>query len=362
MLLEKDWDYAPHIEKPHLGHHVTRKREHELLLDFLCRRTEGALLVSGKRGVGKTSAVYSAINEAICQLKNNNVKVLPVLVNAPSFDIRKIILEKDAKSDQTDLLEFMPGQNYKGNAIDSKSDQTDLLEFKHVVLQNIARRLYKLAEQKEGEIEKEIYDRISDLFKRAVAKEVKQEIKDEETQQRRSLIEKEAVMNLGTTKKLLGIVVSFISAGIISLHPVPSFGIGNTILPILIGIVPAVAITVSLAFKKTDKSETGSNQSAFNYYRKDYDVSNLQAELEETFDTLIGKKYKVIIIIDELDKMKEEDIINVITSLKILFNQSSAIFVLVIGQEYFMNMIKRGKERLKEYTLFSNLSSKTTIL
>ena len=47
-----------------IGQHVTRKIERELLIDFIRRKNEGALLICGKRGVGKTSVVFSAIQEA----------------------------------------------------------------------------------------------------------------------------------------------------------------------------------------------------------------------------------------------------------------------------------------------------------
>jgi hypothetical protein len=72
--------------------HVVKK---SLFVDFLCRRIEGALLVSGKRGVDKTSLVFSAVHKASKQLAQDNIAALPVLVNAPNFEIRKGI---DARS------------------------------------------------------------------------------------------------------------------------------------------------------------------------------------------------------------------------------------------------------------------------
>lgn len=58
-------------------------------------------------------------------------------------------------------------------------------------------------------------------------------------------------------------------------------------------------------------------------------------------------------MIDELDKIEESDVIEVIKSLKSLFNQGSALFVLISGQEFFDEIHQRDKVRGKEYTLFS---------
>lgn len=64
VFLKKNWDYGPHIDEI-MNNHIKRTRELEVFLDFLYRKNEGALLVSGKRGVGKTSTVFHALNEAL---------------------------------------------------------------------------------------------------------------------------------------------------------------------------------------------------------------------------------------------------------------------------------------------------------
>jgi hypothetical protein len=65
VFIKSHWDYSPHIDEPNRDHcHIIRMKEQNLLLDFLNRKLEGALLISGRRGVGKTSTVFSTINEA----------------------------------------------------------------------------------------------------------------------------------------------------------------------------------------------------------------------------------------------------------------------------------------------------------
>jgi len=136
------------------GHHVTRVRENFLLVDFLSRRTEGALLLSGKRGVGKTSAIFAAINNSMQKLDpksreteiDRRIRLIPVVVNAPSFDIR------GARLTESDV-ENSPSNNEKLPQPSNQSSQEtvpynlDLLDFKRVVLQNIVRRLYKVVDE-----------------------------------------------------------------------------------------------------------------------------------------------------------------------------------------------------------------------
>lgn len=161
-----------------------------------------------------------------------------------------------------------------GKVKESTAEQIDLLEFKRVVLQNLVRRLYKLAEEKNKEEDKDgikqlddkIFEKISDLFKRAVAKEVKEEIKNDLIERNKVHIEKEKAINFATSPKLLGIAISFLAAAIMTVNPIPNFGVGNQILPILTGIVPSVSITLTWAFKKTHTQETQDDHSASYFY------------------------------------------------------------------------------------------------
>jgi hypothetical protein len=50
-FIKKDWDSSPNTykDKGVEHHHVIRKGERDLMLDFLYRRNEEVLLLSGKR-------------------------------------------------------------------------------------------------------------------------------------------------------------------------------------------------------------------------------------------------------------------------------------------------------------------------
>ncbi len=386
--IKEEWDYSPHIDGKTNYCHVTRIKEQELITDFLIRKSEGALLISGRRGVGKTSSVFAAIQEANKFLENKNkekenkekenkktqMEIFAILVNAPNFEVRKI------------------RQEQKNNI----SEQIDFLEFKRIVLQNLVRRLYEVAVKKEiiqisderainqskinilkifsrkkeyvsreentpharlsdhqqNDLD-DIKKKISNLFRRTVAKEVRSETSLKELEQERYHLQKERSLEL--TGNLFGttIAVSSFIAVAVAIFPITGIEELNRILPAVIGIVPPAAI--SWKVKKTTEDQTEAERKASTYYLYDYDLGTLQSELEETLLKLKQndyKKYKVVFVIDELDKVDENDVIEVIKSLKSLFNQGSALFVLVTGNEFYNSLLERSKARGKEYTLF----------
>ena len=67
------------------GHHVARAGVDGALADFIERRAEGALLVVGHRGSGKTSSVIAAANRAAGR-KGHGRTVIPIMITATSMD------------------------------------------------------------------------------------------------------------------------------------------------------------------------------------------------------------------------------------------------------------------------------------
>lgn len=337
-----DWDESPRIDMQR-GHHVLRENESNVLVDFVSRKTEGALLLSGRRGTGKTSAVLTALRIASNKKRQDGRKILPVLINAPSMEISN---RTDAKN-----------QTLQEKVIDDAA----LLEMKKQIFQNLIRRLFKKIDNEKVDNEKVIdtYG-ISELYKKSSSNEVKQEIKDEQLHKKSITSEKEIVLNLSSTKKLIGIIVSLISAYIIYLNKIPGLGdAGNAVLSILTAIVPSVILTVSWGLKKTEVQNTEQAESASNYYAKDNSVSNLEADLEDVLEKL-SINYKIIFVIDELDKLETDVARSVISTLKTLFNQSSALFIIITHDVFYRDiiynnevMVKEEDKRSKEYTLFA---------
>ena len=84
-----------------------------MLIDFLYRRNEGVLLLSGKRGVGKSSIVFTAIHETTEKCEKEDTKLLPILINAPTFEIHQSN-QKDEENQDIDK-EFTENKNSNNN-------------------------------------------------------------------------------------------------------------------------------------------------------------------------------------------------------------------------------------------------------
>ena len=95
VTLRQDWDYQPRLGRTK-GHHASRRREQDAVVDFVARRDEGSLLVVGRRGSGKTSLVIAAVNKAARGMPRGKTLV-PVPVKATS-------MEPDGLADKKQLL------------------------------------------------------------------------------------------------------------------------------------------------------------------------------------------------------------------------------------------------------------------
>ena len=341
-----------------MGHHVLRKTVNVPIVDFLSRRISGALLIGGRRKGGKTNAVISAIHTIVETAENEGVIVLPVLVDSNSFEYTP--LTKDGP---------------RANGFLS----VNLLEFKRAILKILVKKLYRVMDKKVAivmekkddnvynkianlfkiaRVDKkkqerdEVYNKIANLFKIAVAKEFKEEIKNVEYQERKVQTQKETIVHFTSVKKLIGIGIALILSIILALHPVfEQNSIWNRILPLLIAIIPPIVISVT--WKKSDSLEHGSDETASKLYSFIADVSDIQFELEDTLDFLSERHYKVIFVIDDLSNLPQEETINVILSLERLLTQTSALFVLIVGDEFVQRLRKAGQYRSNEYFLFS---------
>ena len=106
--LRADWDIQPRLGDGR-GHHVARTGVDRALADFIERRAEGALLVVGHRGSGKTSSVVAAANRAAGWKKHKTV--VPIMITATSMDktggedhktlLRSLIWALHRKADET---------------------------------------------------------------------------------------------------------------------------------------------------------------------------------------------------------------------------------------------------------------------
>lgn len=196
IILKKDWDVdisAPLVDKTVKGHFVGRDRETNLLSSEILRRNSGSILVSGHRGVGKTSLVYKAIWNA--RDKDKDKKFIPILLNASQ-------LEAHSKHKE----------NQEEGSIEAKE-----------IIENLIRRLYSATVNLQ-ELNKDTKEKIEDLYRKAVA----QKFKLLESYQKHSYVSKEVLFD----KNNLIFIIFLIIAGFSQFFSIPS--ISSTIKNLLV--------------------------------------------------------------------------------------------------------------------------------
>lgn len=263
VTLQKDWDYQPKIGST-LGHHIKREREHMVLVDFLTRKNEGALLLCGERGVGKTSTLFSAINEA-----NVDNSLISILIKATSIQFGE----------------------------DPKKD----------IVEQFIRSLYNTI--KNINISKNLKDKTAELYNKSTASKFESEGKTS----------KSTTIERGFNVKI-NLILSLIIAisGIMLFLPelIPTWILYLTI------IVGGGWLSINLTYTIHQTSSNLASQ----YYKHDFDFPTMQSEFEELLNNF-SKEYKIIFILDELDKT--ENPLTYIKNLKMLINQGNTHFVFI---------------------------------
>ena len=114
ITLVDDWDHQPKIDYKY-GHHVIRQNEQKILKEFMIRRKEGSLLILGQRGIGKTSAIITAINES----KKYDQSIIPIIIKAPTITISN---EDDGKIILINLIRSLY-ENIKNKKLDDNLNE-----------------------------------------------------------------------------------------------------------------------------------------------------------------------------------------------------------------------------------------------
>lgn len=331
LALKKDWDYFPHYEKAQ-GHFVGRTEEKNKIENWFLRREKGCLLVSGERGVGKTALVY----EALYKTSQKDKKIIPVLINAS-----QLIIE-ESLSEGKEVLEI----------------SAEKLEEKIIV--NLIRRLYTAARNK---LPGDLKEKLGKLYLKAICEksEIKQEIKlekeskqEEETQQEikgSCSIDMDRVQSfLGSLGIVFGMVF-FISATK-----------QNALLNILLGSL-SFLLPKELSYKffkqATKIKSIRAKDSIEELYITDKSISNLEHDLYAFLDDISFSKenFKIIFIIDEMDKIKDTErvkITDIIKTFKNLFTLSSGLFVFIAGKEIYDTVEESREKREIAYTFFND--------
>ncbi|MCJ7670294.1 MAG: AAA family ATPase, partial [Dehalococcoidia bacterium] len=332
IVLKHDWDIPLQSPTAHdsqkVGHFAGRDTEVSMLSNEILRKDAGSILVSGYRGVGKTSLVYKSLYNAIEKDKN----LIVVLLNAAQLDAETTTELDESKQ--------------KHNKIVPKK-----------IIENLIRRLYSKTKS-DTALDKKIQDKINPLYRKTVADEFK-------SSQVSQTLQKDLSVRV-TEKRIFGYISSesfqkFLFAMLIIivayLQLTPAVYPWIKIISLLL-LIPSPFFVSFVTNKLSSQSQTDSKKlEAEEMYKFDNSIGNLEFDLEEIHKELKSKNKKLVYVIDEMDKLELEQIKYVLKFFKNLFTLSGAIFIFIGDNEiYNLHSGTSGsnKSRPKEYTYFTS--------
>jgi len=329
IIFKKDWDLsinAP-IDKKERGHFVGRKIELHLLVNEILRRNSGAILVSGYRGVGKTSLVYKALWKVKSYSSNNVI----VLLNA--------------------------------SQLEAELEKTDRKIRPRTIIENLVRRLYATTEER-SDFDDDTKTKIEKLYRKTVATEFK--LRENYRQKLRDSlsIEEENIKEIWFSEKNMRNVIFVICwtiACFFLFGNIISSELINKLFALLLAFPIPFFVNISIKHKRVKKSSQDVSKFVEELYEFDDTIGNLEFDLEEIHRDIENQKKKLIYIIDELDKLETVQVLEVLKFFKNLFTISNAIFIFIGGEDIFKigsslteTEEKNGIYRSKAYTYFTS--------
>ena len=360
LTLKSDWDIplqSPLSKKETQGHFVGREKELQPLIHEISRKKNGSILISGYRGVGKTSLVYKALSDA----KKKNKNIIIVLINAAqleaepnkqSIDPRKIIenLIRRLYSITRDYdFKNSGSQDLKNNNESSKRN-TGFEKLMEKIKSPFATRHSDLNNYEKLKNDIEI------LYRKAIASEFKiiestchsQEFSKEILKEKKTEISLTEV-NLKNPFFLFFFVVAlaFQFIGLTSSEEL------NKVFPLLLAF--PIPFVLNMLYKHLERSKISEEEErkTKKLYEIDNSIGNLEFDLEN-IHRKISDKHNLIYIIDELDKLNTENANDVLKFFKNLFTLSNALFIFIAGEEMCKIQKNNNLYRPKEYTYFTS--------
>ena len=306
ITLKLHWDRQPTLNAEK-GYHVTRDDEHQILVDFLERRDEGAMLLCGHCGVGKTSSVIAAIHEV---KKRDNQSGMDstsstTINHGKSEEHHKPLIPILIKAT---TLNF---SNEKGGA--------------EILLHGLIKFLHKAAQSQP--IDNGLQKRTKELYIKSAASQVYEKIRLETTK---------------VSKKT--VAIRFVPTSILAALGLLATTTGEALWTY--GLLLSAIVYSSVSGTVV---EHVSKRTTEDYYMYDYNFSEKIDEFERLMEEY-SKDYRVLFVLDEFDKVQGTD--KIIRPLKMLINQGHALYIFVTDPGAMDLFTIR---RSAEYTLFSQI-------
>jgi len=327
IILKEDWDIQispPLNEEKIRGYYGGRNKEVEILANEILRGKKGSILISGYRGVGKTSLVYKSLWDL--KEKDEDGNVILILINAAQLDM--------------DV-----GSTSKSKEVNPRR-----------IIENLIRRLYSTT-HKDINLDPQIQNQIDSLYRRAIASDFRKiEGAHYQTDVSKETINETDIEHIFNEKNLI-FISSWTLATILQVMPVTPYEWINKIAPLLLAFpVPFGVSILHRNYLKSIHSESEKHNME-ELYEFDNNLGNLEFDLEKLHRNIANSNKKIIYVIDELDKLKEGQVEEILDYFKNFFALSDAIFIFICGEELFnleSKQSEKGIYRNKNYTYFTS--------
>lgn len=319
-------------KKSKAAKHYSHSRHHEkkLLVQQLVSKTPGTILVSGHRGVGKTTLIQRVLDEVENNDSSKN-RVIDIRINGPEiieFSENKYQLERRI------LIRIIITKLYK--------KFLDLNDKEYFELKQKVDDLYNKATASTFTTTRDTFDSSEDTLKNEIVRELKLQIP--------SILKFIGALSLSITSL---VVASSIDDEMLS-------NIFKAIAVVSGGIYP-FKILLNMTYKSTGTSVKTKTESARVKYEHDNSFASLVDDLDTFHNLCQIKDVKIVYVIDELDKLdsfengNSKTILNsIFNNLKNFFTLSSAAFLFVTDENEYLKHFEHNKNesRGESYTYF----------
>jgi hypothetical protein len=294
----------------------------------------GTYLVSGYRGVGKTSLIIQAARLAQPRLEANRWKLLPIVLNVsevsaslePASDLESRPLQIDARRLLTAVLRALrnrvPARNHDG----SPNPLAEKIQWAYRKAE--ATRYTETQQQRAEAVNTAVREsrrslQVPDLFK---------------------LVAAVALLGAAAVEG-----VAFLGSVISQLHVIAA----------ALAAVAVVSIQRSVVLTRSSTQAA----SALSELVVDNSLHQLESELKDILDSLHGANCRTIIVLEELDKVTDEEghqLDAVIRYFKNLFTQAPALFFFLTDKAYYdliarkIEASRRSRSYAVEHTFFTH--------
>ena len=190
------------------------------------------------------------------------------------------------------------------------------------------------------------------MYKKAIAAEVKQIVALEEREEKIKSLKKEKVFEYKINLNILTLIASLGAATLVAINQ-SIYSILRLVISTLLATLPSLLLYYKSSKQEVDKKENTDSSKNNSRLQYDFDINTLEIEFEDVIRDL-NDSYKIIFIIDELDKLPLRLVEDILKLFKTLFNNIDALFIFITDDQFYKTLVDKTKiNRGMEYTLFS---------